>query len=85
MKRIQRAPGVTVKMPAFATVLTVLHNPMGAWKPSSFDPWIVKLLVTTTAVVQLAEIAVASATRTGFEVRVLLLALELSRTTAERV
>ena len=38
MKRIHRAPGVMVKMPAFATTLTVLHSPIGAKKPSSLEP-----------------------------------------------
>jgi len=45
----------------------------------------VKLEATAFAVFQLAEMVAASATSTGFEVRVLLLALELSRITAERV
>jgi len=45
----------------------------------------VRLEAEATAVVQLAEMVTASATRTGFDVRVLLFALELSRITAERV
>ena len=45
----------------------------------------VRLEAEATAVAQLAEMVTASATRTGFDVRVLLCALELSKMTADLV
>src|SRR5207245_297531 len=70
-KRIQRAPGVMLKMPAAATTEMLDHNWTAAPvdKPSSFEACTVRFEATATAVIHDALSCCASAINNGLLVR----------------